>query len=299
MASLLPAATDIVAGLGAAHALVAVSHECDAPAASPLPRVTRSAVDAGAGPSAVDACVRDAARVAAPLFEVDEAALAALRPDVILTQGVCDVCAVSERDVRALAARLMPSPIVVTLSATTIEGILGDVMKVARVLRRVDGGRTLADALRERMMRVHVVLKEARAPRPRVAVIEWTDPVYIAGHWVPEMVRRAGGAAVLTEPGAHSVVVDSAALERADPEIVLVAPCGYTVDRAAAEGARMMGRDEWAWLAGRVVWAMDGGALVSRPGPRVVEGVEVMAAAFHPSLFPQPPSSLARRMTLR
>jgi iron complex transport system substrate-binding protein len=143
---------------------------------------------------------------------------------------------------------------------------------------------------------VHETLKAAAAPRPRVAVVEWTEPVYVAGHWGPEMVRRAGGHDVLGTAGAHSVPVALDALRDAEPELVLVAPCGYDLARAEREARRLLGHAEWRWLAGRAVWALDANALLSRPGPRLVDGVETLAAVLHPTLFGAPDVARAARV---
>ena len=284
--SLLPGATEIVAALGALDSLVGVSHECDHPApVASLPRVTASAVTVGRGAAQVDAEVRELAAAGAPLFALDEALVAALRPDVVLTQALCEVCAVSEGDVRALAARLAPPPEVVTLSGTTLDGVFADVERVAAAIGRDAAGGALVAALRARLLHVHETLKAARAPRPRVAVIEWTDPVFAAGHWVPEMVRRAGGVDVLAGAGEHSTTRDVAAVAAADPEVVIFAPCGYDARRAADEARRTLARSEWGWAAGRSLWAVDANACVSRPGPRLVDGVELFAAIMHPGSF--------------
>lgn len=284
--SLLPGATEIVAALGALEQLVGVTHECDwPPVVGSRARVTRSAVPVGAAPGAVDAAVRALAGQGTPLFTLDEARIAALRPDLVLTQALCDVCAVREDDVRALAARLSPAPRVLALSASSLDGVLADVRAVAEALGLPDEGEELLDGLVARMRRVHETLKAARAPRPRVAVIEWTDPVFPAGHWTPEMVRRAGGVDVLMQPGAHSRATPLADVAAADPEIVVVAPCGYDLPRAVAEARALGEREAWHWLAGRQLWAVDANALVSRPGPRLVDGIETFARIFNPALF--------------
>ncbi|HEU4632202.1 MAG TPA: ABC transporter substrate-binding protein [Gemmatimonadaceae bacterium] len=294
--SLLPAATDIVAALGRGAWLVGVTHECDAPEAAGAARVTRSAVDAAQPAGAVDGAVRALAATGAPIFTLDEARIAALAPDVVLTQRLCDVCAVSETDVRALAARLVPAPRVVTLGGTTLDGIWADVRAVAGALGEPARGAALLAAAEARLRRVHETLKAARAPRPRVAVIEWTDPPYAAGHWVPELVRRAGGVDVLATPGEHSRPRAPAEIAAADPEVLLIAPCGYDVARAEAEARALLARDEWAWARGRRVWALDANALTSRPGPGVVRAVEVLAAIVAPGLFGVPAPDGARRV---
>jgi iron complex transport system substrate-binding protein len=296
--SLLPAATEMVAALGALEHLVGVTHECDHPAVvCSRARVTRSAVATHAAPAHVNAQVAELASGGAPLFAIDERLVAALHPDLVLTQALCDVCAVSEADVRALAARLSPPPRVLSLSATSLEGMMADLRAVAEALGLPDEGEELLDGLAARMRHVHETLKAARAPRPRVAVIEWTDPVYPAGHWTPEMVHRAGGIDVVMKAGAHSV---AAALERvaaADPEIVIVAPCGYDVARAEREARALLADARWSWLAGRQVWAVDSNGLVSRPGPRLVDGIETFARIFNPSLFTPIDPERARRVS--
>ncbi len=284
--SLLPAATEIVAALGMLDALAGVTHECDHPAeAARRPRVTHSAVDADAGAAEVDGQVRALAEAGAPLFTLREGEIAALRPTVVLTQALCDVCAVSETDVRALAARLPSPPAVVTLGATTLDGVLEDVERVAAAMGVPDRGRALVESLRARLDAVHATLKAARAPRPRVAVVEWTSPVYAAGHWVPEMVRRAGGVDVLASPGEHSRPRTVAEVREARPEVIVFAPCGYDAPRAEEEMRRTLAGDAWAWARGVRCVAADANAHVSRPGPRLVDGVEWMAAAFNPDVM--------------
>ena len=295
--SLLPAATEICAALGALDRVVGVTHECDfPPVAAGLPRVTRSALPGHADPGTVDAAVRELSAAGAPLFALDEPAVAALHPDVLLTQALCDVCAVAEGDVRALAARLPSAPAVVTLGGTTLAGVADDVRRTADALGRPAAGAALAAAMEARLAAVHEALKAARAPRPRAAVVEWTDPVFLAGHWGPEMVRRAGAVDVLGIAGAHSTTVPLDALAAADPAVVIVAPCGYDLARAAAEARALVAAPRWRWLAGRAVWAVDANAYVSRPGPRLVDGVELFARIFHPDRFGEPAAGQAVRV---
>ena len=296
--TLLPSATEIVAALGAIESLVGVTHECEHPAqvASRL-RVTGSRVDGAAEPGAVDAQVRAVVNEGTSLYTLDEERIRALRPDLIFTQALCEVCAVVETDVRALAARLSPMPEVVSLSASTLDGVFDDIARVARALQLDDEGEELLSGMRARMRAVHDTLKAARAPRPRVAMIEWTDPIFAGGHWVPEMIRRAGGADVLASRGDHSKVVTPGAVAGAAPDVVIVAPCGYGVERAAVEARRLLASPAWALPASVAVWALDGNALTSRPGPRLVDGIEVMARIFNPSLFSPVDPAYARAMT--
>ena len=230
--SLLPAATEIAATLGGADMLVGVSHECDYPEyVRRLPRVTRSAVDPAARPGEVDRRVRELSGAGAALYAMDEALLAALEPDVILTQAVCDVCAVSEADVRALASRLPHRSAVVTLDTTSLAGVLSDIQRVGAALHLADESDELCAGIRMRLRAVHGVLAKARAPRPGIAVIEWTEPLFAAGHWVPEMLHKAGGRDVLASPGQHSRMVSIAEVRDAAADVLIIAPCGYDLAR--------------------------------------------------------------------
>jgi iron complex transport system substrate-binding protein len=295
--SLLPSATEIVASLGATHRLAAVSHCCDGPAEiTVLPRATSTAVEAHAAPGAIDRQVREIVGAGQPLYAVDEALVRAIAPGVIVTQAVCEVCAVSEGDVRAIAAGLDPEPAVVTLDGKTLEGVFADIARVGAAIGAADEAEELVLGLRARLRHVHETLKAARAPRPRVAVIEWTDPVFAGGHWVPEMVARAGGTDVLAIKGEHSKVVSLDEVRRAAPEVVFVGPCGYDLAASVATAEAILADPAWAVLRGAQVWALDANGMVSRPGPRLVQGVEAMAAAMHPALFGAPLAAHAVRV---
>lgn len=295
--SLLPAATEMLGALGALEHLVGVTHECDHPdVVVSRARVTSSVVDVALAPGAVDRQVRETSGAGQPLFALREELIRALHPDVILTQALCDVCAVSETDVRALAAKLEPAPAIVTLGATTLDGVFDDLRAVAAAIGLEDEVRELVTGLRARLRHVHGVLGDAKAPRPRVAVIEWTDPLYAAGHWVPEMIHRAGGVDVLATSGAHSTTVTLDAVRAAAPEVIVVAPCGYDARRAREEAERLLADDRWSWARAIPVWAIDANGLVSRPGPRLVDGVETLAEIMHPGLFEAPEPDHAVRV---
>lgn len=295
--SLLPAATEIVAALGALDQLVGVTHECDHPAgATHLPRVTASAIDRDASSAAIDADVRALASTGAPVFTLDAMLVASLAPQVLLTQSVCEVCALPESEVERAVRALAVAPAVVSLGGTTLDGVWDDIRRVGDAIgRRAEAEALIATSI-ARLRRVHETLKAARAPRPRAAVIEWMDPLFAAGHWSPELVRRAGGIDVLAEPGTHSAQVDVEAVRASDPEVLLFAPCGFDVDRAAHEAAALLETDAWRWARDRSAWALDGNALTSRPGPRLVDAIEVMAAIFAPDLFEGAISAYARRV---
>ena len=287
VAALLPAATDIVIALGAGDRLVAATHACTLPPQlAGVPRVTRSRIGT-ASAAAVDAQVSALSEAGAALFDLDEAALAATRPDIILTQAVCDVCAVREADARAAASRMQPQPRLTTLGASTVDGIFGDISAVGSALE-IDDTDELVLGLRSRMARVHRTLKAAQAPRPRVLVLEWTDPPFSAGHWVPDMVRRAGGVETLGTSGEVSQRVTVSNARETGPDIVIVAPCGYTLEEAVEEARSLRAHDGWQWLHSKPVWAVNATSLTSRPGPAVVRGIEVLAHLMHPALFGPP-----------
>ena len=296
VAALLPAATDIVIALGAGDQLVAVTHACTLPPGlSGIPRVTRSRV-LGTGPEVVDAQVSELSSAGAPMFDLDEAALVAARPDVILTQAVCEVCAVREEDARAVAARMRPPPTVATLGARTVDGILDDCITVSRTLGIPEEGEELVAGLRSRMNVVHQKLKAARAPRPGVLVLEWTNPPFSAGHWVPDMVRRAGGIELFGETGQVSRRVEYEELVGRDPSMVVVAPCGYRLSATIRETEELLRSGQGAWMRSKTLWALDANRLTSSPGPAVVHGIEVFARVMHPDLFGTPSPKDATRL---
>lgn len=284
--SLLPSATEMVAALGAMESLVGVTHECDHPSlVASRVRVTATAVDVRGAAGEVDAQVRALTGAGAPLFTLLEDRIRDLRPDLILTQALCDVCAVMEGDVRELAARLSPAPRVETLSATTLDGVFDDILRVGTALGVPDEADEWIAGAHARMRTVHETLKAAKAPRPRVAVIEWGEPLYVAGHWMPEMIKRAGGVDALAKPGEHSVTVTMQQLRAADPEVIIIAPCGYDLPRAVHQGERLLALPDWQWARARRIFALDANAFASRPGPRLVDGIEILTRLFNPRLF--------------
>ena len=291
VAALLPAASDIVIALGAGDRLVAVTHACVVPPVlADVRRVTRSRVGGDTAP-ALDAHVSDLASAGAPMFDVDESLLTALHPDVILTQAVCEVCAVREADARAVAGRLQPPARVATLGASTVEGILADILTVARALDLADEGEELVQGLRSRIAAIHRRLKAEQAPRPAVLVLEWTDPPFNAGHWVPDMVRRAGGHEVLGKIGAMSRRVGIEEIQSEKPEVVVIAPCGFTLADAMHE------LSTWPDSRSTPVWVIDASRLTSSPGPGVIRGIEVLAQILHPALFGSPSRDDALQIT--
>lgn len=284
--SLLPAATEIVAALGAIGRLVGVSHECDfPPEVRSLPRVTRTRVDPGLPSGAIDRAMADAKRTGVAPVEVDLKLLAHLRPDVLIGQSVCDVCAVGEGDLARVVRTLMPTPWVVTLHAHTLDGVFVDIRKVGEALELRDEGEELEAGLRYRLRRLAARVQgstkagaqhAAPLPKPRVLILEWLDPPYVAGHWVPELVALAGGQDVGGAPGERSRPRPWDELAALAPDLVVVAPCGFDVPRAQVELAAVTDRRAQAVL-GRRVEFLDGNAYTSRPGPRLVDAAEMLA----------------------
>lgn len=293
--SLVPAATEIAWALGAGDDLVAVTHDCDHPAAvRRLPRVTRSTIAPGSDSGQIDAQVRRAAASGESTFHLDAGALREARADVLLGQTICAVCAVTLDQLPRSAG---PAPVTVALDGGTIEGIFIDIRRVADALgRSTDGARLVAD-LRTRLERV----ADAVAGRPRRSAVclEWLAPPFNGGHWVPEQVAWAGGRDLLGTVGERSREVTWGEVVAARPEELVVMPCGFDATRAVAESAAITGRPEWQTLdavaAGRA-YAVDGNAYFSRPGPRVVDGVELLASLFHPSTVAAPSGAVIRTL---
>jgi len=287
IASLVPSATEALFALGFGDDVVAVTHECDWPqAATVLPRLTASVLPDGLPSGEIDARVRELTRVGQALYTLDEERLAALDPDLIVTQELCAVCAVSYAEVCEVATRLPGRARVVSLDPGRLSEVVDDLVLLARACGNEQRGTTVARGLRERLQSVREAV--AGAPRPRVLALEWLDPPYAGGHWVPEMVEIAGGVDVAGKAGGHSRVVEWAELAELAPEVAVVMPCGYYVEDALAEAELF--KEEIAGLGVTSVFAVDAAASFSRPGPRLVEGVELLAHLLHPELVAAPPS---------
>jgi len=276
--SLLPAATEMVAALGALPRLVGVSHECDyPPEARALPRVTRTRLDPSLPSAEIDRAMAAARRTGTPSVEVDVKLIAQLRPDVILGQSLCEVCAVGESGLGQLVAALNPTPWVVMLHAHTLDGVLADIRKVGAALNVEDEADEVVAGLRYRLRKVAARRPTTHAPTPpRIVVLEWLDPPYVAGHWVPELVEIAGGRDAAGRPGERSAARSWRELSALAPDLVVVALCGFDVARAQQELAAVTDRDARV-LLGRRVEFMDGNAYTSRPGPRLVDAAEILA----------------------
>jgi iron complex transport system substrate-binding protein len=285
--SLLPSATEIVCALGAAESLVGISHECDFPEAiRDRPVLTRSRIDAHGSSGAIDAAVRTVVQDALSLYAVDEQRLGRLEPDVIVTQDLCEVCAVSLDDVRAAVARLAHREQIriVSLRPTRLEDVLGDVERVAAAIGRAPQGTALRAILDERIR--EIARRAARATaRPRVVSLEWIDPLMIGGTWMPELIERAGGVAIGARAGQPAPTVAPQMLAALRADVVVVKPCGFSIARALAERAVIERSVLDVVGASARVYVTDGNAFFNRPGPRLVESLEIMAACVHPELF--------------
>jgi iron complex transport system substrate-binding protein len=287
--SLLPSATEIVCALGLADQLVGVSHECDfPPEIVGRPVLTAPKIDPTGDSASIDAAVRQLVRDGLSVYRIDTDRLAQLDPDLIVTQDQCEVCAVSYKDVLDATAALLAKPAaIVSLRPTRLDDIFDDILRVADAADRHDAGigltaslRARLDAIRARATRVH--------SRPRVACIEWMEPLMAAGNWVPELVELGGGAYDLVAPGAHSPTLTWDNLVAYAPDVVIIMPCGFKLEQTQRELGRLTERPEWPRLPAvrnQRVYAVDGNAYLNRPGPRIVDSAELVAGLVQPGLF--------------
>jgi iron complex transport system substrate-binding protein len=297
--SLLPAATEIVCALGRADDLAAVSHECDFPTAvRAKPRITRCEIHGNALPSAeADAWVRRQLREAGTLYTLDDALLRAIAPDVILTQKLCDVCAVAWGTVVRLAETLPGPPVVLNLEPTRLGDVFQDVLNVGKAIGAAAEAVALVGELQARTNALR--RRTAGLPRRRCVLLEWLDPLYRSGHWGPDLVALAGGIDPVGVAGANAATVAWEAVRTAEPEAIVVACCGYDVARALADVPRLRefpGWDELPAVRAGAVWVLDGNAYVSRPGPRLVDSAELLARCLHSETFGAPDPAGAVRV---
>jgi iron complex transport system substrate-binding protein len=280
--SFLPAGTEMVHALGAGSELVGRSHECDYPASvAILPIVSRPALDLdGASPEEIDLAVAQRMDSGDTLYTIDELLLRDLRPDVILTQNLCRVCAPSGDELTRAVRKFALQPEVLFLTPRNMGEIEVNIVEVGRAIGREKEADAIVRSNNERLARVRAAVKNA--PLRRVVFLEWTDPLFCGGHWVPEMISLAGGEDPLGRPGEDSVRMDWDDVVNARPEVIIVSPCGYRLEQSA-DLARQMRR-----VSGAEVYAVDANAYFARPGPRVVEGVELLAHLFHPDLVSWP-----------
>jgi len=288
---LLPSATEIVAALGAAGDLVAITHECDyPPEVIGKPVVTRSVLDHARSSSAeIERHIRAQVHAGSSLYLLDAARLAALQPDLILTQELCRVCAVAYELVHDTVRELPGETRVLSLEPHALGDVFRNIEAVGKILDRPEEAARVAAALRARVTRV--VEAGAGRPRPRVFLMEWADPIYNSGHWMPELVRLAGGEDRLGVEGIASRPIEWQAVLAWAPEVILLAPCGFGLERALQELPGLRARPGWDALpavrTGRV-YVTDGSAYFSRPGPRLVDSLELLASIVHPEAYTTP-----------
>ncbi|HVT64393.1 MAG TPA: ABC transporter substrate-binding protein [Mycobacteriales bacterium] len=284
--SLLPSATEILFAVGAGDDVAGVTFECDFPAEARTRRiVSTSALRPGMTPAEIDAEVRQRIGEGEDLYHLDEGALSEIAPDLVVTQDLCAVCAVDVSSVDAAMAHLGCNGKVLTIDPQTLDEVIASIVTIGASTGHEARARELAADSTERLAAVSAAV--AGLARPKVAVVEWTDPPFCAGHWVPDMVATAGGAAVLGRPGENSQRISWDEIAEATPDLVVVAPCGYRLEGAV--GLAEQAIEEGFTPPGVPVWAVDADAAYVRPGPRLVDGVEALAGVLHPdAVTPRP-----------
>lgn len=296
IASFLASATEICVALGLQEQIVAISHECDwPPEVLDRPRLSRPRFDpAGLTSDEIDSALRATMAEHGSVYAVDEALLAELKPDLVLTQAVCDVCAVPTPGVREIVARHGIDAQVLSLDAHTVDDILESIVQVGAATGASGEAADVVASLRARIDNVREAV--ADVPRPRVLAIEWLAPPFAPGHWVPEMIDIAGGANLLGRPGAHSLETTWDAMASLDPDVLVIMPCGYGLEatRIDAEAARVqLERVAPRAIADARAFIVDGSSYFNRSGPRFVTGIEILAGLLHPDRFAAPPSDTA------
>ena len=289
--SLLPSATETVCELGLGENLVGVSHECDYPPfVSALPKVTRSLIPHDASSLQIDSLVREKLKTRKALYDLDMPGLERLQPDLIVTQALCDVCAVAEAEVTAAACALPGQPKVVNLEPMSIGEVLGTLSLVANSAGVPDRAMVAIEKLKKRIDAVAERSRQVKA-RPRVVFLEWLDPPFSCGHWTPELIGLAGGDEVIARPGHRSRTIQWEEVVAARPDVLFIACCGFSVERTLSDLPGLASRPGWTDLpavrADRV-FVTDGNAYFSRPGPRLVDSLEILAHALHPGIHPLP-----------
>ena len=292
IASLLPSATEIVYALGLGEELIAVTHECDyPPGAASKPAVTRSLLRSDLPSAEIDRAVRASARDAHTIYELNAELLTGLAPDVVLTQSLCEVCAVPRSAVEELICTMPAAALMVSLDPHTIDGMLDSIVEAGQALNVTERARDVIVGLRQRIDAVRASVEGAI--RQRVLCIEWLDPIYRGGHWIPEQVAMAGGEDALGQPGEPSTVLAWEEVADYAPEVIVLMPCGFDGQDAADRLTELSVRPGWDDLPAvreQHVFAVDGSAFFSRPGPRLIDGIELLAAIFHPHGTAKPPA---------
>ena len=285
IASLVPSATEMLFALGLGDSVVAVTHECDyPPQARSLPHLTRTVLPEGLTAREIDTAVKATVSEGRALYELDEERLAELGPDLIVTQAICDVCAVSYEDVLQVAARLPTEPKVLQQDPSTLGEMLEDVIRLGEATGMAAEAHDMRGELEGRLATVGAAVSGTK--HPRVIALEWLDPPFVGGHWIPEMISIAGGEDVAGPPGLKSPEVQWGALSGLGPDVVIAMPCGWYVGESHAQAL-----EHWDWIAtlgASRVFAVDAASTFSRPGPRLVDGVELLGHVLHPDLVDPP-----------
>ncbi len=285
--SLVPHATELLFALGLGDDVVGVTHECDYPlAAREIQPVTHDVLPAGLSAAEIDTAVRERSERGDSIYELDEELLRELEPELIVTQALCNVCAVSHDEVQAIAVTLDDPPRVISLDPKTYGETLGDVRTIAQATGSKDAALDLIARTARRADIIRLAVRDV--PRPRVVALEWLDPIFVAGHWTPQLIEMAGGEDVLGLPGEPSAQSTWAMVAAAQPDVVVVMPCGYDAARGVVEAEEHV-RELRAVGAERVV-AVDASSYFSRPGPRLIDGLELLAHILHPARVPTAPA---------
>ncbi|HET7052710.1 MAG TPA: cobalamin-binding protein [Solirubrobacterales bacterium] len=285
IASLVPSATEMLFALGLGDSVVAVTHECDyPPTARSLPRLTRTVLEDGLDARQIDTAVKATVGEGRALYELDEGLLAELAPDLIVTQAICNVCAVSYEDVLEVAARLPGEPRVLQQDPSTLGEMLEDVIRLGEATGLEAEAHLVRGELEGRLASVRGAV--SGASQPRVIALEWLDPPFVGGHWIPEMISIAGGDDVAGPPGLKSPEVGWGALAGLNPDVAIAMPCGWYADESHAQAVEHW--DRIAGLGAGRVYAVDAASTFSRPGPRLVDGVELLGHILHPDLVDPP-----------
>lgn len=295
--SLLPSATEILFALGVGKQVVGVTHECDfPPAARSLPAVTRDLLPPGLSAAEIDTAVAAGIRDEHTIYALDAERLAALEPDVVVTQDLCDVCAVTSATVTSVACTLPAPARVVAADPHDLHELPVALRGIAAAVGAEAAGEEWAASFDDRLAAVAEAVSDR--PQQSVLVLEWPDPPWAPGHWVPSMIAAAGGACVLGMAGEPSRRTTWEALDALDVDVVVTAFCGFDLEQSLAQLSRLEGHAQWQALCARAdVWVADGSAYFSRPGPRLVDGVELLAGVLHPDAWPAPPASAARAIS--
>ena len=286
--SLLPSATEILYALGLGDSVVGVTHECDFPSeAARKPALIKPRVDPHAPPAEIDRQVRELVGRGESIYAVDADLLASLKPDLIVTQDLCHVCAASPDDLATALSRFQRPPQILALTPHSLDDVWQDIVRVGQATNTSTQAEALTATLKQRVERVEIVAAQV-VHRPRVLCLEWLEPLYVAGHWVPEMVSIAGGEDVLGKQCDPSFTVTAEKIAKSNAEIILIMLCGYNAARNASEFSVMKLPEAWSQLPAlrnRKIFAADSNSYFSRPGPRLADGLEILAHLIHPNLF--------------